>query len=1323
MHHFYPRSTTRFSQSLAVIVDFCRAKRSRPGGLWLLAFLLFLSNRGLAQDWNQIIKTAASDRRTLTSLGRATNDQFGYSVAIDGDYAVVGANGESEDAGGMNTLSSAGSAIVFKRVNGTWTQIKKLVASDRAAADYFGYSVAISGSLIVVGANLENDGTLSNMGAAYVFSQNQGGADNWGQVKKLVSSDRSTFDFFGTSVAVSGSTIIVGAIGESLDAAGANNMNGTGAVYMFSQDQGGTNNWGQVKKLVASDRSPNARFGWSVAISGNTIVVGANLEDKDASGSNPLTDAGSAYVFSQNQGGVNNWGQVKKIVATDRAAADFFGYSVAISGSLIVVGAPQNDLNSTSGNPGSAYVFSQNQGGADNWGQVKKIVASDRAANDYFGTSVSISGNTIVVGANKNDLDASGSNTLTDAGSAYVFSQNQGGAENWGQVKKIVASDRAANDYFGYSVAISGSRIMVGAYQEDEDESGNYSRTSAGSAYVFNQNQGGTDNWGQEQKVVLSDYFGSQYYGFSVAIDGAYAVVGAYQDYTDASSGQSVLNAGSAYVLKRQNGTWTQIKKLVASDRVSNSYFGYSVAISGNTIVVGASQNSQDAAGLNMLLASGAAYVFSQNQGGTDNWGEVKKLVASDRSILALFGTSVGISGSTIVVGAMWDSRDASGGNSLTNAGSAYVFSQDQGGTNNWGQVKKLVASDRGTNSYFGFSVTINGNIIGVGAYGESKDASGENTLTLAGSVYLFSQNQGGADNWGQVKKLVANDRVASSWFGNSVAINGSTLVVGASQNSQDAAGGNTLTNAGSAYVFSQNQGGTDNWGQVKKIVASDRAANDNFGNSVSISGNTIVVGAVAGSGDASGGNTLPNAGTAYVFSQNQGGSDNWGQVQKLVASDRGTGDKFGQSVGISGGQIVVGASLDDEDAAGANSLSNTGSAYFFASSGVTLTGFSANPATACAGTVTSFSASIGNLTGSYSFTLTNGTSSTSGTGSTPTLTQSLTATGSGTQIFTLIVSINGSPITATTSLLVNAAPVASILKPASSTLTCTTTSLSLTATGGSTYLWEDASTNAVRTLTTAGTYSVKVTDANSCTAAATTTITSNTVLSLSVGSNLPQANVGVVVSLTASGATTYQWTAPSTVVLTSPSTASALSVSLTTAGEQRFTVVGTSGVCSQTSVVSVTALAGPDLSAIITMPSGNFSSEETKGLLMQLQEVNGSTASGAVVVTITVPTGYSVSFDNTLTSIQVSGGSLVSVANGKWTLSGSVGSQQLRISLNGGESIGGHSTMDVGFWVSRTSANGGSRSNITISVADDSSGSYDVNRLNNIYARVITAQ
>jgi len=156
---------------------------------------------------------------------------------------------------------------------------------------------------------------------------------------------------------------------------------------------------------------------------------------------------------------------------------------------------------------------------------------------------------------------------------------------------------------------------------------------------------------------------------------------------------------------------------------------------------------------------------------------------------------------------------------------------------------------------------------------------------------------------------------------------------------------------------------------------------------------------------------------------------------------------------------------------------------------------------------------------------------------------------------------------------------------------------------------------------------------------------------------------------------------------------------------------------------VSVTALAGPDLSAIITMPSGNFSSEETKGLLMQLQEVNGSTASGAVVVTITVPTGYSVSFDNTLTSIQVSGGSLVSVANGKWTLSGSVGSQQLRISLNGGESIGGHSTMDVGFWVSRTSANGGSRSNITISVADDSSGSYDVNRLNNIYARVITAQ
>ena len=256
-------------------------------------------------------------------------------------------------------------------------------------------------------------------------------------------------------------------------------------------------------------------------------------------------------------------------------------------------------------------------------------------------------------------------------------------------------------------------------------------------------------------------------------------------------------------------------------------------------------------------------------------------------------------------------------------------------------------------------------------------------------------------------------------------------------------------------------------------------------------------------------------------------------------------------------------------------------------------------------------------------------------------------------------------------------------------------------------------------TASTGGTIAYSLT-VNGCSNTSSQTVTVNAAPTLSAGASLPQANVGVTVSLSATGASAYQWTAPTTASFTTPSNTSATSASLTTAGVQTFTVVGTTGACSQSAIVSLTALAGPDLSPLINMPSGNFAPGETKGMLIQLQEVNGGNATGNLLITITVPTGYSISFDNTLTSLNVSGGSSVNVQNPKWQISNTVASQQLSLRLNGGESVGPRSTMNIGVFVSRTSANGGSYSNITISVADDSGGTYDVNRLNNIYARII---
>jgi hypothetical protein len=899
--------------------------------LFFIVLILSSVNSLKAQNWNQIIKTAANDRATKTSVSRASSDNFGYSVAVDGDYAVVGAYQEDDDALGNNFISDAGSAFIFKNNGGVWTLVKKLVASDRAANDYFGYSVSISGTTVVIGANQEDEdasgaNTFTNAGSAYIFSQDQGGSNNWGEVKKIVASDRAANDNFGISVAISGANIVIGARGESEDAAGTNTLNSSGSAYIYNQDQGGVNNWGQVKKIVASDRAAGDLFGWSVAISGTTAVIGAIYEDEDALGANSLGLAGSAYIFSQDQGGANNWGQVKKLVPSDRAAFDNFGNTVAISGTNVVVGAYYKSSPTYSG---AAYIFSQDQGGTNNWGEVKKLVADVKAITDYFGNSVAISGTTVVIGAYQEDEDATGANPRTDAGSAFVFSQDQGGTNNWGQVKKIVPSDRDNGDRFGNSVAISGTTIVIGANFENEDASGINTVLDAGSTYIFNQDQGGTNNWGQQQKVVALDFRGINY-GHSVAIDGDYAVVGAIVGYSDINSENHLLSAGSAYILKNEQGVWRQVKKIVPSDRAAGDNFGKSVAISGTTVVIGAHLEDEDASGANTLSGSGSAYIFNRDQGGADNWGQVKKIVASDRAANDLFGYSVAISGTTVVIGAYQEDEDASGGNTLLNAGSAYIFNQNEGGTNNWGQVRKIVASDRAANDNFGISVATNGTTVVIGAFHGDNDATGGNTLNDAGSAYIFSQDQGGTNNWGEVKKLVASDRGAGDNFGSSVAISGTNVVIGAYQEDEDVLGGTTLSNAGSAYIFSQDQGGANNWGQVKKLVTSDRATLDLFGSSVSISGTTVLIGANQEKEDATGANTLSGAGSAYVFSQDEGGMNNWGEVKKLVASDRAINDFFGFSVAISGSTAMVGTHLEDEDASGANTITSSGSAYFF---------------------------------------------------------------------------------------------------------------------------------------------------------------------------------------------------------------------------------------------------------------------------------------------------------------------------------------------------------------------------------------------------------
>ncbi len=404
----------------------------RAGGDWMLetdgidAAGEYFERAGLDSYsgllWGSEQKLLASDI--------AAGDVFGRSVAISGDYAIVGAN--REGSGG----DDSGAAYIFYNNAGAWTQQAKLTALDAEAGDNFGVSVAISEDYAIVGAHREDSGG-DNAGAAYIFYNNAGA---WTQQAKLTASDKEAGDRFGVSVAISGDYAIVGASGE--DSGGDN----AGATYIFKNDSG----WSQQAKLTASDKEAGDNFGCSVGISGDYAIVGAYTEDSGGD------NAGATYIFKNDSG----WTQQAKLTASDKEAGDNFGCSVGISGDYAIVGAYTEDSGGDAA--GAAYIFKNDSG----WSEQTKLVASDAEADDYFGSSVGISGDYTIVGAYTED---SGGDA---AGAAYIFKNDSG----WSEQTKLVASDAEADDYFGSSVGISGDYTIVGAWTKD---------SGAGAAYIF----------------------------------------------------------------------------------------------------------------------------------------------------------------------------------------------------------------------------------------------------------------------------------------------------------------------------------------------------------------------------------------------------------------------------------------------------------------------------------------------------------------------------------------------------------------------------------------------------------------------------------------------------------------------------------------------------------------------------------------------------------------------------------------------------------------------------------------------------------------------
>jgi hypothetical protein len=371
-------------------------------------------------------------------------DYFGRSVFISGDYSIVAA--DLDDDNGYNS----GSAYIFRRKGTDWIEEAKLLPHDGAPIDYFGASVCISGEIAVIGAN-DDDDQGSGSGSAYIFRR---GDTSWTEEAKLTPADGAAGDHFGVSVSVSGDYVMVGSFWD--DDHGAE----SGSVYVF-RNEGGT--WIEEAKLTAGDGSPQDYFGFSVSMSGDYAVVGAYRDDDNG------IESGSAYVFRREGA---TWVEEAKLTAGDGAAIDFFGYSVSISGDYTILGAYHNDEHGA--NSGSAYVFRRE---GTSWTEEAKLTASDAEPEDFFGHSVSISGDYAIVGAFHDD-DAG-----SEAGSAYLFKHEGTG---WIEVAKLTASDGEADDAFGLSVSISGDNAIAGAL------GGNDHGFASGSAYVYSGFSGGS---------------------------------------------------------------------------------------------------------------------------------------------------------------------------------------------------------------------------------------------------------------------------------------------------------------------------------------------------------------------------------------------------------------------------------------------------------------------------------------------------------------------------------------------------------------------------------------------------------------------------------------------------------------------------------------------------------------------------------------------------------------------------------------------------------------------------------------------------------------
>ncbi len=858
---------------------------------------------------------------TLIGTGPYAQSYFGTSIAVSGDTAVVG--GWRDVNGGV----TAGRAHVYTRSGTTWSFQGTLAAQDPVANDYFGQSVAISGDTIVVGAPGDDTVAGSDAGSAWVFTRS---GTTWSLQTSLTAGAPAAADRFGTSVAIVGDSIAVGAVNDDTDG-GVD----AGSAWVFTRS--GTT-WSQEASLTSGDGAAGDSFGRSVSVSGATLVVGANADDTGAG-----ADAGSAYVFTRSG---TTWSQQTSLTAGDGAAGDDFGWSVAVATDTILVGA-QHDDTTAAVSAGSAYVFT---GNGASWSHQAKLTAADAGLNHNFGTSVSLSGDYAVVGA---------PGYWSLLGQAYLFRRS---GTTWTQRATLTGSD-TAGDRLGKSVSIDGGIVVAGA---DGDDIGPGS--DAGSAWAFTvPNEPpvavedsatisedssidvaapgvlANDSDAESETLTVYSYVPSENGTGGVAVDGRW-----YYTPDTNFNGSDHMHYKAQDATSQSGYTTITITVTPVNDAPVAIEDTYTVSEDETLTVLGpgllandtdvegdplTGSSFNDAATIGEVSVAGGGgftYRAPQDWNGIDTfryrcsdmatesaWATVTitvtavndppvavsdtstllalgKKIAADPVGLARAGEAVAIDGDTAVIGAPYADANTTG------AGAAYVYVRSGTG---WALQAKLSAPDGTGNSVFACAVDVCGDTVVVG--------SRQDSIT-GGAAYVFTRS---GTTWSQQARLIASDSAAGNCFGVSVAISGDNLVVGASYS--DAVG----NNAGEAFTF-RRTGGV--WSQEATLTGSDTAANDEFGYSLDICGDVVLVGATNNDGAGS------DAGAAYVFERGDG---SWPQRSKVTASDAQANDWFGWGVALDEDGAVIGATGDDDVALEA------GAVYAFERSGTTLSG------------------------------------------------------------------------------------------------------------------------------------------------------------------------------------------------------------------------------------------------------------------------------------------------------------------------------------------------------------------------------------------------